>query len=137
MDEQEERIRLYERRREELGKRQMINSQIYDTSVLSFSMGTLAVLSNFLKGLHLNCSDRIMMFFATISLVLAVFSTLLSFIVSNEALKKELDIAKEYYLNKDEKAANAENPYRRWLTVFNYLSGAMFILGLSLALFVI
>ena len=130
MAEQEEGKRLYDRTREELDKRQIINSQIYDTSILAFSMGTLAVLANLLQGLHLDCCSFIIMSFATICFFLAVSSTLVSFMISNKALKKQLEKAERYYLRGDEKALKETDLYHFWLIGLNYFSGVMFILGL-------
>lgn len=134
MADQEENVRIYERMREELAKRQIVNSQIYDTSILTFSMGTLALLSNLLKDVHFTCCSLLLLGITSIVLLVAVFSTLTSFIVGQKAIKAQLEIAKKYYLEGNAEAEKKTNPYTPWIAFLNYASGIAFMLGIISAL---
>jgi hypothetical protein len=134
MTEQKEEVRIYEKMREELDKRHIINAQIYDTSILTFSMGALALLSSQLKGVHLSCCSLVMLVATSVLFLIAVFSTLFSFIIAQKAIPIQLSIIKRYYLDEDPKAGKEINPFAQWLDYFAYLSGITFMAGLIMAL---
>lgn len=108
----EKRYQIYSEVRKDLLNRQLSNSQNADRAILTLSVAGLGFLFTFFK--YFLYDNRIPLFFYVSSLLflVAIFSTLLSFITSQKAINKQLEFAKEYYLNENEEYLSKKN----WLS---------------------
>lgn len=93
-----ERQNLYADCRNDLFKRQLSNSENFDRSILSLSIGLLAVSVAFIKptapaALHIEILG-----WSWVALGAAIASTMASFMTSQAAIDRQLDHAEKYYL---------------------------------------
>lgn len=131
MDAEEERQKLFDELKAELNKRELSNAENFDKSVLTYSSAGLAFSLAFLKdflpitkavwGWLLYCSWYLF--------TLSIIVTIISYITSQLGIKRQLDKARRYYLEKEERAIEEKNvfePLTEWL---NYSSGLIFVLA--------
>jgi hypothetical protein len=125
----QERHDLYKNTRDDLLKRQLSNSERLDGAILTLSTGTLGLSLAFIK-------DIVPISSAVCLLVLkaswwafgcSIVLTLLSFVASQLAIKKQLIYAKKYYLDKKDKYLTRTNDLARLTDILNYSSCAVFI----------
>ena len=107
----EERRNLYNQSRNELLKRQLSNSQILDKSILSLSTAGLGFSVAFIKNVvSLTPATSLrLLHLSWLMFILAIICTLVSFLTSQESIKKELKRIYKYYLHKKEEAFNEKN----------------------------
>jgi len=102
----------------------------YDRAVLTLSTGLLGVSVAFIKpdsgapGIQFRC----LLLLSWVFLLLAIFSTLVSFLLSQQALRRALDDAHQFYIQKRTEALQ-ENPWSQATQIVNVLSGCFFLLG--------
>ena len=131
--EYQQRQRLYASTRAELLERQFSNSEEYDKAILTFASGFLAASLGFIKDL-LPAGQLIalpLLYLSWSCLAVAILSTVVSFLVSNNAIDKQLDLAGRYYLQGDNTAYQRSNAARA-VQYANYASGITFFLGIAL-----
>ena len=131
MDYSKERQELHDALRDDLFKRQLSNSEMLDKAILSLSSAGIGVSLLFLKSkdpqettqivdsylLHLSWGD----------FLLAVVFTLVSFLVSQYAIKKQLKLNRQYYLERKENVINQKN-HLAWITfLLSHLSVGSYI----------
>jgi len=138
-DQQEYAIKIHDSFRDELNKRQLSNTENYDKSILTLSSAGLAIsltsLNFFVPAGAVEWLCLVVVswwcFFAAVSL------SLIAYLVSNAAINKQLEIARDYYVNRLKSAENKKNllsTVNNWL---NRLVGLIFIMAIgSLVLFV-
>lgn len=129
------RQHIYEQRRAELLQRLFSNSEAYDQAVLTLSSAllglSLAFVSDvvpFKQAVWLSC-----LYMSWAALALAVITTVVSFRISDSAIKHELELAHRYYLERDEEAfvRSTRAALTEWI---NALAGGFFILGVVLTI---
>jgi hypothetical protein len=129
---QEERKKVYATTRQDLLTRNLSNSEKYDNAILTLSTGLLGVSLAFIKDIvPLDKSQYVCLLelswwlFGT-----SIVSTLVSFVVSQLAIKRQLQYAMEYYLEGKEESFTKKNLPASLTEYINYASGAFFIAGI-------
>ncbi|MEZ0150394.1 MAG: hypothetical protein AB9Q19_13940 [Candidatus Reddybacter sp.] len=117
---------------EEINKRMLSNNEAFDKAILSLSSAGLGLSLTFFKfvvpadkACHIDLLERGWYFFLG-----AIVSTLISFVVSQQAQKKEIEHAEKYYLEGLDEYGNKNNPASNLTEALNILSGILFIVAL-------
>ena len=133
-DESERNYEQYLKERDELLKRQLSNSQILDKAILALSSAGLGLSLAFIgKGVSLAEAAQVcLLYFSWGLFVAAIISTLISFLTSQGALKKQLEIDEEYFLTNKEDSSNSKNPLNQITTVLSYVSVISYIFAICL-----
>lgn len=133
-DSDSERKRIYEEFRNHLLKLQMMNSENFDKSILSLSSTLLALSLAFINDIVdfkvAICTEFIKL--SWVFLVGAILITLISFLLSQKAIDKQLDYAEKYYLSKLDEYLNKNNIYNSLTKCSSYFSALFFIVGIIL-----
>src|SRR5258705_7423220 len=130
MDESDSSQRDYEAIRGHLLSALQSTHEQYDKAVLTLSTGLLGLSIAFIKsdsrtpGVRFRC----LLMLSWVFLLLAILSTLTSFLLSQRALRKALDDAHDLYIRKNS-AALEKNPWSQATEIVNVLSGFLFLLG--------
>lgn len=129
-----ENQRIYERMRDELIISQRSNSDNFDKAILSLSSAALGLTLTFISNLIdlSNAQFLIILYLSWFFFILAIISTLISFLVSQKGFSIQLDMAEKIYLD-DEKVDDKKiNFISRWVNGLNIFSAIIFILALIL-----
>ncbi len=131
-DDMEERKKIYAATRQDLLTRNLSNSEKYDNAILTLSTGILAISLAFIKDIvPLNKASLIILLITSWCLFgLTIVSTLVSFIVSQFAIKRQLEYAEKYYLDKKDEYLTKKNRLARYTEYANYTSGVFFMIGI-------
>lgn len=117
---------------EELNKRMLSNNEAFDKAILSLSSAGLGLSLTFFKFV-VPAKEAVSIELLELGWYLflgAIISTIVSFGVSQQALKKEIEHAEKYYLKDMEEFGNKNNPAANFTEALNYLSGILFIFAL-------
>lgn len=130
MSESDSGQRDFEAIREHLYTALLSAHEQYDKAVLTLSTGLLGLSVTFIKSDSGTAAVRLrcLLVLSWIFLLIAIFSTLISFIFSQRALTKALDDAYDLYIRKRSEALRA-NLWRQATAVLNLSSGVFFFLG--------
>ncbi|MDE0313941.1 MAG: hypothetical protein OXM61_03485 [Candidatus Poribacteria bacterium] len=115
----EERNRLHDSLRDELFKRQLSNSENLDRAILMLSSAGLGLSLVFVKDLVPLAKADCILYFSWFLFGFAILSTLVSFFVSQQGIKKQLEMNRQYYLEGKKEVLNQKN---RWASTTEYLS---------------
>lgn len=119
----------------EINKREVSSSENFDKAVLTFSSAGLALSVGFLK-------DFVPIQIAAASWTLywswalftaATCATIISFLISSQALEAQKGRAYAYYMQADDDALRIGNLWDRGTRVLNYTSAASFLLAMILS----
>lgn len=135
----DEHQRLHDALRDDLFKRQLSNSETLAKAILSLSSAGLGLSLLFLRysgksnlGAIENVVDVHLLYRSWLAFLLAIGSTLVSFVTSQIGIKKQLKLNKQYYLERKEEVINQKN-WWAWVTTFlNYSSVGFYIVALCL-----
>lgn len=139
MDDERERKDLYSRTREDLLKRNLSNSENLDKAILSLSSGLLGLSLGAIKSVvDLEVAKYLPLLFISWGMfALAIILTLVSFLVSQRAIARQLVLAEAYYLNGDDAAIEARNVWAGATEWLNGISALVFIVAvISTILFI-
>ena len=124
---------LYEAR-EELLRRELSNSQILDRSILSLSSAglglSLLLIKNEVPLKLANC--MYLLNISRVSFIIAIVSTLISFLTSQRAIHKEIERIDESICSGEEKKLNQRNLPDEATTVLSYLSTICYVVAVVL-----
>ena len=135
-DESERNYEQYLKERDELLKRQLSNSQILDKAILALSSAGLGLSLTFIgKGVSLaEAAQAYLLYFSWGLFVAAIISTLISFLTSQGAIKKQLEINEEHYLTDKEDSSNSKNALNQVTILLSYVSVISYILAIILTI---
>ena len=132
-EEQKRSTAIFDSFRDELYKRQLSNSEAYDKAILSLSSAGLAISLTFIKfivpleqAIYLTVLKASWVLF-----LLSVIATLISYLIGNKGITKQLVYAEQYYIEGKAKAFNKFNIYTYLNSAFNYISGTLFLVALT------
>jgi hypothetical protein len=132
VDNSEARQALLTETRKDLLARQLSNSVQYDRAILSLSTGALGISLAFIKNIvpvstvtHLGLLKGSWCLFGS-----AIILTVISFLVSQHAIKVQLLYAQAYYSDQKEEYRNKPNRYAGVTDYINYISGLCFVLAI-------
>ena len=138
-DESERDYEQYLKERDELLKRELSNSQILDKAILALSSAGLGLSLAFIgKGVSLAEATQVyLLYFSWGLFVAAIISTLVSFLTSQGAIKKQLkinegDLVSKYYLINTEDSSNSKNPLNQITFVLSFVSVGCYISAILL-----
>lgn len=101
-EEQRRSVEMFDSFRDELYKRQLSNNEAYDKAILSLSSAGLAISLSFIKfivpldkAVYLGVLKT-----AWVLFLVSVVSTLVSYIVGNKGITRQLEYAEKYYIDK-------------------------------------
>lgn len=117
---------------EEINKRMLSNNESFDKAILSLSSAGLGLSLTFFKFvIPANQAASIeLLKFGWYFFLSAIIITMASFIVSQQALKKEIVYAEKYYLEELEEFGNKNNPAANLTELLNVIAGILFIIAL-------
>ncbi len=124
---------IYAKTREDLLKRQLSNNENFDRAILTLSSAALGLTVSFIRGLEKPIYVSILVL-SWVALVLSVISTIVSYLASQKAIGRQLEIAERYYLQGDESARNLRNFPAQLNEILAYVSAICFVLGIILIL---
>lgn len=129
MDEQRER--LHDSFRDELFKRQLSNSENLDRAILMLSSAGLGLSLLFIKDpFQLSeAACTLSLYSSWVMFGLAILSTLVSFFVSQQGIKKQLKMNAEYYLEGKEEVQYQKNRWAGATKCLSYVSFSIYILA--------
>ena len=139
-EDKKERKRLYETYREHNLKSQLSNSENFDKEILTLSSAFLGASLTFIKNVvPLTTAWYLWQLVASyIFFLLAIIITISSFLISQKALKLQLEHAEKYYLEFRNAYLKRKNCWASCTEYLSYYAALFFILGIIfIALFII
>lgn len=132
----EERQKLHDALRDDLFKRQISNSEMLDKAILSLSSAGIGVSLLFLKSKNeqniANLADVGFLHWSWIGFLLAIVCTLVSFIVSQYAIQKQLKLNRQYYLEGKEEVIKKKNCSAWIIFPLSLLSVTFYVVSVGL-----
>lgn len=128
-----ERKRLYESLREHILKCQLSNSENFDKAILSLGSTFLVASLTFTNSIiPLSTAWYLwQLYFSWSAFILAIISTLISYLISQKALKVLLENSEKYYLEgKEEYRDLNKNSWSKWNDNLSFISAFFFISGI-------
>lgn len=112
-------------------------SDSYDKYMLTFATGSLYLSINFTNSLSQDLIKDYLLKIGWIALLITIFSTIISFIVSEKAHKRQMNItdSKIEALSDDKLIVNVENCWNKFVTVLKFITLSFFIIGISVLTF--
>ena len=130
-----ERQRLHSEFRNDLLKRQLSNSENFDRSLLALASGLLAASMAFIRPTPVvggGTQHAAILAWSWVALGSSIGSTMLSFLISQLAIDRQLDFAEQYYLKSVEGALSAPNRAAAWTVRLNWCAALAFGVGVGL-----
>ena len=130
---------LYVKEEEDLSKRELSNVENLDKAVLSLSSAGLGLSLVFIRNVVelAEASHLWLLHLSWLMFVLAITSTLLSYLFGQHALKKQREFIEKYYLENDEDAGKQISFASRMTYILSYVSVFTYIAAVSFtALFI-
>ncbi|RZN52413.1 hypothetical protein [Escherichia sp. E13S3] len=117
----------------EVEKRELSNTDNYDKHILTLSSAGLAISLTVFKDIapQGQTAHIWLLFSAWVLFGCAILSTIFSFLISNAALRAELEIAHKYYIEEDESVFGKVSLISKVLSWVNRFSGIFFVLAIS------
>jgi hypothetical protein len=127
----ETNLTLYKKIQETLYERELSNSESLDKAILAYSAGGLGLSLAFLKDVvPLEAAHYLSMLYTSwAGFVLAMVSVIASLQCSQRGIRRQLKIARIYYLEDRDDAFELKNHWAWCTQVLNCLSGVLFILA--------
>lgn len=119
----------------EINKREVSSSENFDKAVLTFSSAGLALSVGFLKDLVPIQGAAVpwTLYWSWAFFTAATCATIISFLVSGQALEAQKSRAYAYYMQGDDDALGRGNAWDRGTKLLNYASGGSFLLAMVLS----
>ena len=132
-DQLKEKKRIYASTRQDLLARNLSNSEKYDNAILTLSTGVLAISLAFIKDIVPlgNCQYVALLIISWCVFGASIVSTLVSFALSQVAIKRQLEYAEKYYLEEKDEYLRKKNRPAILTEFVNYASGILFIAGIA------
>lgn len=132
----EKRWELFNEQKRQIWTDIQADSGEYDRNLLTLSSGTLALSLAFIKDVVelKRAVHPWVLFCSWFAFAASILITLVSFRLSIAAQEEQLEYARQYYLEGNEKAFSRQSWYSKALTVCTYVSGAAFFAGLVLTI---
>ena len=119
----------------EINKREVSSSENFDRAVLTFSSAGLALSVGFLKDFVpiQSAAAPWTLYWSWVLFTAATCATIISFLVSSQALEAQKGRAYAYYMQANDDALRSGNLWDRGTRVLNYMSAASFLLAMILS----
>lgn len=128
-----DRIEIYLDERKLLVEAQQVSYQQFDKYVLTLSTGFLSLSVAFFKDIfpEAELTHKEILITSWILFSASILTTLLSFLASQQAYTRQLQITEDYYIKEDKKALEARNIWATATKVLNICSAAFFVLAVT------
>ena len=128
----EARHKQHEEIKAEVEKRLVANADNFDKAILTYSSAGLALSLGFLKDFVpiAEATSAWLLYGSWVSFLLAVITTLLSYLTSQGAQRRQLDISVKYNLELKDDALTEVNWQQRLTELGSYVAGACFGIAL-------
>ena len=132
-DDSEKLYELYVKEEEDLSKRDLSNVENLDKAILSLSSAGLGLSLVFIKNVvELSKANHVWVLYGSwLMFVLAITSTLLSYLFGQRALNKQRELIERYYFDGDEDAGQKTSLASRITRVLSYVSVFTYIVAVS------
>ncbi|MFW3176907.1 hypothetical protein EX530_20205 [Xanthomonas phaseoli] len=112
----------------ELFKRQLSNCENFDKAILTYASGALALSLGFLKDfVPLNkAAASVLLHLSWAAFAACIVVTVASYLISQQAIKRQLKIAERYYIKREENAFSEPNLAAHATEWCNIASGVLF-----------
>ena len=132
-DASEKLYELYVKEEEDLSKRDLSNVENLDKAILSLSSAGLGLSLVFIKNVvELSKANHVWVLYGSwLMFVLAITSTLLSYLFGQRALNKQRELIEKYYLEGNEEAGQQTSLASRITSVLSYVSVFTYIVAVS------
>ena len=129
---EKQRFDEFYRLRDEIFERQRLNANMIDKAILTLSSASFGVSFAFITKIVLlkDASCLILLKLSWIAFGLAILSTIISFLLSQQALKNQLDYGKKYLVDSIKEYKEKKNPWVKTTDFLNISSSVIFIIGL-------
>jgi hypothetical protein len=120
----------------EINKREISSSENFDKAVLTFSSAGLALSVGFLKDFVpiQSAAAPWTLYWSWALFTAATCATIISFLVSSQALEAQKGRAYAYYMQADDDALRTGNLWDRGTRILNYASAASFLFAMILSI---
>ncbi|OIR23855.1 hypothetical protein [Bathymodiolus thermophilus thioautotrophic gill symbiont] len=125
------RQKMFDKHSEVSLEREFYNAQAYDKAVLTLATAALGFSFSFFKFFD-NPQGVGFIVTSWFLLFLAIVFILFSFWMGNKAIAENIENARKYYLEEQEKAFDKTSVYEKWNTYLNNTSGILFAIGILL-----
>lgn len=127
----EERRRLFDAFRTECWRRELSNAEHFDKAILAYATAGLGFSLAFVKDVVPIVQARLpCLLYGSWSLfALAIVLTIVSYVLSQLGIKRQLALAEAYCLKGDDDAFHRTNPLAVWTEIVSYGAGLFFILA--------
>lgn len=131
-----ENRRLYEEYHNQLNLARQSSYEQYDKSILFLSIGALGLSLSFLRDISSPSSIHypILLLLSWYGFASSIVLTVISFIISQRAMERQMEIAEDYYLKGSDDAFGSKNFSDTTTMVLNLLTGILFIVSIFLTL---
>lgn len=126
-----ENIEEYNKYKAEIDKRELANSDNYDKNILTLSSAGLVTSLTLIKDISSSPIWIIFLYTSWVLFGLSIILTISSFLLSNFALRMQLKIAEDYYINGNDDAFNKTNYLGKSTAWVNLSSGLAFSLAVA------
>ena len=135
-DAKKQRWELFNEQKRQIWTDIQADSGEYDRNLLTLSSGTLALSLAFIKDVVelKRAVHPWVLFCSWFAFAASILITLVSFRLSIAAQEKQLEYARQYYLEGNEKAFSRQSWYSKALAFCNHASGIAFFAGLVLTI---
>ncbi len=133
-EQQGKREGLYTETRKDLLARQLSNAEQFDKAVLTLSSGALGLSLAFIKDVVPidEAQGFAVLVFSWWLFSFAIISTVISFIVSQLAIARQLTYARKYYIDNKSEYSKKRNIWAEVTDYLNCLSGVLFVVAVVL-----
>ena len=132
-----DKVEIYLDERKLLVEAQQISYQQFDKYVLTLSTGFLSLSVAFLKNVfpQTEVTHKEILIISWMLFGASILTTLLSFLTSQQAYKRQLQITEDYYIRQDPKALEAKNCWAKTTTVLNLCSATFFVIAVAATIY--
>ncbi|EBF4785150.1 hypothetical protein AC369_22150 [Salmonella enterica subsp. diarizonae] len=131
-EQQSQATAFYATYKAEVDKRELSNTDNYDKNILTLSSAGLAISLTVFKDIapHGQIAHIWLLYSAWVLFGCAILATIFSFLISNAALRSELEVAYKYYIEEDESVFGRVSLISKILSWVNRFSGGFFVLAI-------
>ena len=138
-DESEKLYEMYLKEEEDISKRELSNVENLDKAILSLSSAGLGLSLVFIKNVVklTEANDIWILHVSWLMFVLAITSTLLSYLFGQRALNRQREFSERYFLDGDEDAGQQKSLASRMTRLLSYVSVFTYIAAVACTAFFI
>lgn len=126
-------VEIYVDERKLLVEAQQVSYQQFDKYVLTLSTGFLSLSVTFLKDIfpHSEITHKGVLVASWILFSTSILTTLISFLVSQQAYTRQLEITEDYFVRKKVEALKTKNSWATATKVLNICSAVFFVFAVT------